>query len=286
MSLKAAPIPKQTLHGGYLGHAAATNDGKATVICLRTGASEDDQWQPLAQSLGAEFEVVCPDLYGYGHSPRWPGINPLRHDDEVDLFDAYIKLAKGPIHLVGHGYGAAIAFKAALRHGRRVKSLSVYEAELFSTLLRGDALHPACEELICIRRTVVTHMDAGAPTLAAMALTDYWGGTGSWAQLTDAQRHCMTLTMDKVRIEWDTIYTDSVRLERYRELDLPILYMTGANTRPPAQRVAERLASVLPRARFCTLSAMNHLAPVSHPSLVCEPIAAFLREIAATRAAA
>lgn len=84
--------------------------------------------------------VVAPDISGYGSTPR-PANLPMRLAEEVDHLGATIENAEGPLHLVGHSYGGAIAFKIATtaRFADRVRSLTLIEPVLPTLLKESPA---------------------------------------------------------------------------------------------------------------------------------------------------
>ena len=65
----------------------------------------------------------------------------MRLAEEVDHLGATIENAEGPLHLVGHSYGGAIAFKIATtaRFADRVRSLTLIEPVLPTLLKESPA---------------------------------------------------------------------------------------------------------------------------------------------------
>ena len=55
-------------------------------------------------------------------------------DDDVDFFAPVLEAMKGPIHLVGHSYGAAVTLKTAQRYATKISSLTLYEPVVFTAL--------------------------------------------------------------------------------------------------------------------------------------------------------
>src|SRR5882672_11093065 len=84
----------------------------STVIALHCSLGSGRQWAHLAETLGQSRRILAPDIAGYGNDPG-PFEMPTTLAEEVEALTYGIAEATGPIHLVGHSYGGAIAFKIA-----------------------------------------------------------------------------------------------------------------------------------------------------------------------------
>src|SRR5258708_33794417 len=80
--------------------------------------------------------MIGADISGYGDNPG-PLILPTSLAEEVELLGDRLREANGPIHLVGHSYGGAVAFKIATDSpfASRVRSLTLIEPVLPTILL-------------------------------------------------------------------------------------------------------------------------------------------------------
>src|SRR6266436_4867269 len=110
----------------------------SSVIALHCSLSSGHQWARLAEDLAGKHQVITPDISGYGDNVR-PFLLPTTLAEEVDLLSDRLGEAIGPIHLVGHSYGGAIAFKIATDSplANRVRSLTLIEPVL-PTILMGN----------------------------------------------------------------------------------------------------------------------------------------------------
>ena len=113
------------------------------VIALHCSLGSGRQWTRLTAELGTSYRVIAPDISGYGSQLGWTDL-PMTLADEVAHLGAAIDRVEGPLHLVGHSYGGAIAFKIATasRFADRVRSLTLIEPVL-PTLLRRKSRGPA-----------------------------------------------------------------------------------------------------------------------------------------------
>ena len=86
----------------------------------------DDQFLPLAQG----FRVIRYDLRGFGRSV----VPPLDHRWTLDeLIDDLMEIAglaspAAPVHLVGESLGGTVVLAAAIRHPKRIASVTISNA--------------------------------------------------------------------------------------------------------------------------------------------------------------
>ena len=118
-----------------------------------------------------------------------------RLDDQLELLAPMFERAGERFHLVAHSYGGAIALKAALKYGGRVRSMALYEPVLFALLLRAAPHSDAAREIIRVR----DEMMAAEPAAAAERFIDYWMGAGAWAATPEARRPALVQAVQSVR---------------------------------------------------------------------------------------
>src|SRR4051812_34678878 len=92
--------------------AISRNNAGACVVALHCSLGSGRQWAKLGAELGAGVKLIAPDLIGYGRNICLLDL-PMTLAQEVRALRASLDQAEGPIHLVGHSYGGAIAFKIA-----------------------------------------------------------------------------------------------------------------------------------------------------------------------------
>jgi pimeloyl-ACP methyl ester carboxylesterase len=222
--------------------------------------------------LADRFHVIAADLYGYGRSPAWPEDRPMWIDDQVTLLEPLFERAGERFHLVGHSYGGAIALKAALKYGPRVRSLVLYEPVLFALLMREAPESEAAREIRAVRDDVL----GLEPAAAAERFIDYWMGRGNWAATPEARRPVLLQAMRAVRPEWHSAFHEPTPLEAFRAIAVPILLMTGSASTAAARAVAAILEKSLTRVTVAELPGAGHMAPVTAPQRVNPFIERFL----------
>ena len=109
-----------------------------TIVLVPGSCSTGAAWRPLIAAWNNRFRCVTTSLLGYGGTAerRTPSDPSIWH--EADVVEAVIRKSGGPIHLVGHSFGALVALAVALRNRVRLASLALVEAPA-AELLRDSA---------------------------------------------------------------------------------------------------------------------------------------------------
>jgi pimeloyl-ACP methyl ester carboxylesterase len=101
-------------------------------------------WVPAMDALSHDYRVYAFDLWGFGDSDK----SERRYDVDayVNLLDTFVRELgiRGPIPIVGHALGAAVAVAYALKHPHQVDrllavSLPLEGASINRRLLNGSA---------------------------------------------------------------------------------------------------------------------------------------------------
>lgn len=255
----------------------------ATVICLHCSGSSARQWTPLAAELAPEYPTLAPDLIGYGRDTSWIAGGDTTLDDEAARVAAIVDAARGPVCLVGHSYGGAIAARVALHRTERVVGLALYEPVLFSLIARDTGDIDAGREILTTGMAIRGDVRAGRVEQAARRFVDYWSGDGSWRTMDERRRQGVCARMPKVAQEFAALFDDAVPLAAYTRLTMPVLWLEGEMTRLPPKAVARRLLPTLADARQVRIAGAGHMGPITHPDAVNAEILRFVRTLVQRR---
>jgi len=115
--------------GVTLNVALAGEPDNPAVILLHGFPESHRTWRALAPRLGADFRLIMPDQRGFAGSDRPQEVEAYKSDVLVDdVFALADALAVERFALVGHDWGGAIAWAAALRGDPRLTRLAIINA--------------------------------------------------------------------------------------------------------------------------------------------------------------
>jgi len=255
-----------------------------TIICLHASGGSGAQWRALADRMHSDFRVLTPDFYGHGATPTWNGAPATIVAADAARIARLAAGAAGPVHLVGHSYGGAVALRVALYHPDLVASVAVYEPVAMRVLFDYNPKHRAAAEVAEVAGAIGRELNGGNMERAAHRFYDYWSGAGSWAALAQERRVALARRMAVIHAHFASLTRDVVELRDYRRLDVPVLYLTGRGTRASTRRIGELLRYALPRVGSLAFDAMGHLGPVTHAGTVAHAIASFIGDRTLPRA--
>ncbi len=138
--------------------AALGGPEEAEPIIFLHGFPESHRtWRHQLHSLAPDFRVVAPDQRGFGGSGKPEPVEEYETGKPVaDLMALADALGIGRFTLVGHDWGGAAAWLAALRHGDRVKRLVIVNAPhplIFQRTVIDDEAQCAASQYIRAFRT-------------------------------------------------------------------------------------------------------------------------------------
>jgi len=270
-------------------HVRRWGDPAAPTIFLLHGFLDvSATWQPVAEGLLPKFQVLAPDLRGFGHT-EWPQDGywfPDYVGDFQFIVDHYAP--REPILLVGHSMGAQIASLYAGLKPERVRKLVVLdglflpdmEAKSAPKRFRGwlDDLkdlpqqksYASFEELA--ERILKWHPDV--PKDRALFIARCWG--------REDARGRITLCADpKHRLRGPGLYKADESLAIWSEITAPTLFVDAersqfAKALPPEE--TRRRRACFRRHERAVLANATHMLHFSAPAETARAIAAFMEQ--------
>lgn len=115
--------------GVTLNVAIAGDPANPPIVLLHGFPESHRTWRHQIPALARDHYVIAPDQRGFGYSSRPEGVTSYTPDKPVaDLLALADHLGIGPFTLVGHDWGGAIAWMAALQNPQRIARLIIVNA--------------------------------------------------------------------------------------------------------------------------------------------------------------
>jgi pimeloyl-ACP methyl ester carboxylesterase len=237
----------------------------SSVIALHCSLSSGHQWARLAEELAGKHQVITPDISGYGDN-AWRSVLPTTLAEEVDLLSDRLGEAIGPIHLVGHSYGGALAFKIATDSplANRVRSLTLLEPVLPTILLENGPDRRLYEHFVRLAHAVYQDLSEGMAWEAIEKFAAFWRGSGPTQQLSSNAVLHMIEHADKVAFDLAAVLAERNVTARAAAIRVPTLLLSGGLSPYLSQRIVWRLTSAISGAEARHLPAAGHMLATSH----------------------
>lgn len=239
-------LRRSDLAGGLSGHR--TGSGPLMVLIHGVGLRAE-AWGAMMPLLADHFTVLAVDMPGHGGSApvAGPGLPAY-----TARFAALLE-TETPAFVVGHSMGAMIALDLAAQHPARVTGV----AALNAIYRRSDAARQAVQARAASLAT--TPNADPAPTLArwfadlaspeALACRD-------WLTTCDPKGYATAYATFAA--------ADGPTDAALTALDVPALFLTGANDANSTPAMAQQMAALAPRGRVLAIADAAHMAPMTH----------------------
>ncbi|MGI8786406.1 MAG: alpha/beta fold hydrolase [Pyrinomonadaceae bacterium] len=110
--------------GGVRLHYATAGDGEKLVVLLHGFPEFWYSWRRQIAALGDDYTVVAPDMRGYNLSDKPANVSDYEIDKLVDDVTGLIRhFGFEKAAIVGHDWGASVAWAVALKHPETVWKL-------------------------------------------------------------------------------------------------------------------------------------------------------------------
>ena len=221
-------------------------------------------WKPLIDELDGKFDLVTPDLPGFG------GTHPMAGPIELQYYARFLIAAapSSPWIAVGHSMGGKIALAAAIPRPPGLVGLILI------------ATSPPTPEPMTEAARLKSLLAFGDRAAATDNLAEITAG-GLSLQLLGA---CVDDVLRVDRLAWDWWLERGSREDISAEttaLDLPVLIVAGAADVNLGGEIAERVAKGLPGASLETIADAGHLVPLEQPAAVATAISSFTAHLMA-----
>jgi 3-oxoadipate enol-lactonase len=229
------------------------------IVMLHAGVADSRMWQPQADEFAKQFDVIRPDMRGFGDSELPPGPWKPR-DDLLALID---ELKLKPAHLIGCSMGGSLAVDFAIDHPDRVSKLVLVGAGV-----SGQEQDPRHEGLYAEVMTADARNDMQAVNQAEMYL---WldGPHRARGYVAQPLRDLfLDMNGKNLDADWSTAPMQALEpgaVTRLNEITARTLVIVGDADLEPIRETADLLASSISGARKVVIHDAAHLPNLEHP---------------------
>jgi len=260
---------------------------------LHANGYPPDCYRPFLELLQTQYHV-----FGMLLRPLWQGSNPNEiHSWKPFSHDLLQFLAQQPTPLigVGHSIGALATLRAALQDPGKFRALILLDPVLFVpsrliswkffyTLGLGDRVHPLIRGAKK-RRRVFDDLEQ---------VFRGYRKRGIFRYMTDEhlRTYIKGMTRSTADGRYELIYSPEWEVQVYRtglqdfdiwqnlsKLEVPTLFIRGAETDTFLENAAKLVKQKQPKAWVETLDRSTHLLPLERPQKVFDMMQLFLREV-------
>lgn len=226
--------------------------GNGPVVILVLGAlNSRKSGAKLAKLLASHFTVISYDRRGRGDSADNA---PYAPRCEVEDIVALIEEVGGPVYLYGHSSGGAVALEAAIKLGKQVKKLAIYEVPY---ALDVDARKAAKEYNKKLKKLI----SAGRKGDAVALFMQFIGMSDKQIQAMKRLPMWRGLEAIAPTLAYDSDVLGeghSLPTSRVAGISSPTLVMNGGAGTPPMGEAAQALSKAIPNAQLRTLEGQTH----------------------------
>jgi pimeloyl-ACP methyl ester carboxylesterase len=246
---------------------------KSCIIALHCSLNSGRQWKQLAELANGTHRFISPDLSGYGNN-RTNFDMPTTLALEVGFLKEQLDAVAEPIHLIGHSYGGAVAFKIATAPelAARVRSLTLIEPVLPTLLKENAADQRLHDRFAALGHAVCVDIWNGAQIEAVEKFTAFWNGSGPSERVSGKALARMLEHIEKVAFDFCAILGEEGVTVAAETISIPTLLFSGGLSPYLTQRIVGRLASIIPCAQAEHLPAAGHMLALTHGEILNETI--------------
>lgn len=273
--------------------AACVERGHGPVLVLVHGSASDRRtWEAQLEGFAETHRVVC--CSRRHHWPNAPAPDDGRYsmaEQLEDLRSLVQSLGAGPVHLVGHSYGALLCLLLAVRRPELVRSLVLIEPPAWSLYVSDPPRPSELLRLVVSRpRTATALVAFGVRGLAPARRAARRGDLdrairvfgravlGEAAFRGLSERRWRQVLDNNLRAEYLTADYLPLPARDLGRVRVPVLLVTGRRSPRMFHRLADGLQEVLPRCRRVDVPGASHLVHEDSAPAFGAAVREFLRE--------
>lgn len=279
--------------GGVALHYAEGPAGGPPLVLLHGGSARWQSWEPLIDDFATTMHVFAPDLRGHGRS-SWLAPHYRLLDYTADIVALLEQRVPQPAIVFGHSLGGMVALLAAAQRPDLVRAVIAGDSPLSSASWLA-ALHDSHARL-CEWHDLATRYRTAGPIIAALKDSPIevpgqaesvparavFGEESPWfAWMASNLSQLDPATLAILLSDAERAATDYELEPVMRSVQCPVLLLqadpaAGALMSDAEVAVARRTS---PHVTHTRLDGVSHALHATHPAIVREAVAAFVRQI-------
>lgn len=243
------------------------------VVFVHGSASDHRTWQHQLDDLGRKYRAIAYSRRYHWPNDRIPDGADYSMTEHVDDLQALLAaLDVGPVHLVGHSYGAFVSLLLAIREPGRVRTLALTEPPAVTLFVSNQPKPAELLRLLFTRpRTALAIVRFGAtgigPATAAARRGDLDEATRIFGKAVLGPEFFQSLSLARrEQIAANSFAAEflgsgfaPLKDEDVRGVQVPTLLVGGQRSPAIFHRVLDRLEELLPRNERIEIAAASHI---------------------------
>lgn len=265
------------VHGYRLAYVEA-GTSRPALLLVHGSMSDYRSFQAQVAPLSVHARTIAVSLR-HSYPERWDGrgddFSVERHADDLGEFIVAQRL--GPVHLLGHSRGGAVALELALRRPACIRTLLLADPGGLEALLpdtpEGRAMARQTLEMFARLRANLAAKDEET---AAREFVEDLNGPGAWERRSAEQRQVL---LDNLRTGPACAQRPAFTPAQVASLAVPILAITGSGSPARYRLIFEAMRRLNPNvSSLVTIDGAGHAMHRDRPAEFNAAVAAFLAE--------
>jgi pimeloyl-ACP methyl ester carboxylesterase len=276
--------------------ALAGADDAPPVILLHGFPESHRTWRALAPLISDKLRLVMPDQRGFGDSDRPREVEAYATDKLIaDIFALADALGIDRFALVGHDWGGAVAWAAAIQGNERVERLAIVNSPhplIFQkSLIEDEAQHEASQYIRAFRdphfekfvegigyeaffdKSFAKHVDLDSiPPEERKTYIAQWSRPGALSAMLNWYR-ASRMVVPQPGI---TVDVPDLVLRAFPKIKIPVRVIWGLEDKALLRVQLEGIGEVAEDVEVFPLKGVGHFAPWQAPERVAEALGPFL----------
>lgn len=273
-------VRRQNLIFHYTLNEPPSGSSRGDVVLIHGSLVDLRSWDRQIEFFSRHYRTVAYSRrFNYPNSNAWNGSHHSVAKEAEDLACVLDDLELAPVAVVAHSLGAYVALSLAVRAPQRVRALVLSEPPVIPLLLGSPGLRPLYDEHLNRLwepvKAAYLRRDAEA---ALKATITYFQGEGQYDRFPPPLRQ----VLHDNSLEWEALALSAdpftaIPEEGIRNLDKPILLLTGERSLPFFKAIASRIQALNRAVSICSIKGAGHEMWDSHPQACRQAALRFLR---------